>query len=63
LWLIQPIIAASVVDLPEPVGPVISTRPCGRVTRREVLSGRPICSGVGISSGITRNASAGWSRW
>ena len=30
VWLISSIIAASDVDLPEPVGPVTSTRPRGR---------------------------------
>ena len=31
MLLIESIIAASVVDFPDPVGPVTSTRPCGQV--------------------------------
>ena len=33
--------AASVVDLPEPVGPVTSTSPRGRVEKRPTVSGTP----------------------
>ena len=35
------IIAASVVDLPEPVGPVISTRPRGREVKSARIEGSP----------------------
>ena len=34
-------IAASVVDFPEPVGPVISTRPAGMREKVSMMSGRP----------------------
>ena len=43
------IIAASVVDLPEPVGPVTSTSPRGRSARYRQTFGRPRSSIVGIS--------------
>ena len=39
--LILSIIAASVVDLPEPVGPVTSTRPRGRSASLAMIGGRP----------------------
>ncbi len=51
LRLIQPIIAASVVDLPEPVGPVISTSPWGRCSSGAVASGRPDLLGGGDLGG------------
>ncbi len=61
--LIQPTIAARVVDLPDPVGPVMSTRPWGRLSSGPVDVGRPMSSGVGISVGMSRRASAGRSSW
>ena len=36
--LIRPSVAYSVVDLPDPVGPVTSTMPCGLVKDLEYLS-------------------------
>ena len=42
--LMWSIIAASVVDLPEPVGPVTSTRPRGRSARNLHTFGRPSSS-------------------
>ena len=39
--LIASIIAASVVDLPEPVAPVTSTRPCGSRVRPRTTCGQP----------------------
>ena len=52
-------IAASVVDLPEPVGPVTRTRPLGfvRELRRRPAAGRARRS-VRILNGIVRNAPA-----
>jgi hypothetical protein len=54
--LILSIIDASVVDLPEPVGPVTSTRPRGRF--RQVLDDRrqPSSSKVRILNGIAERA-------
>ena len=54
VWLILSIIAAKVVDLPLPVGPVTSTRPRGRETRAAAAGGRPIWSSDGADSGMTR---------
>ena len=48
-------IAASVVDLPEPVGPVTSTRPRGRSARYRHTFGSPRSSMVGMRIGMTRN--------
>ena len=39
--LMASIIEASVVDLPEPVGPVTSTSPCGSCTSCLAIGGRP----------------------
>ncbi len=47
-------IAASVVDFPEPVGPVTSTRPLSIAARRRTGSGIPSCSRVMILVGMTR---------
>ena len=55
LSLIQSTIAASVVDLPEPVGPVTSTRPLFKSVSRFTIGGIPSCSSVGIWFLITRN--------
>ncbi len=53
--LISSTIAASVVDLPEPVGPVTSTRPLFKSVSRFTIGGIPSCSSVGIWFLITRN--------
>ncbi len=54
--LISSIIAASDVDLPEPVGPVTSTKPRGFFTKSWITGGRPSCSIDLISDGIRRKA-------
>ena len=54
LRLILSIIAASVVDLPEPVGPVTSTRPRLRSVKLSITSGMPSDSRDLISHGIIR---------
>ena len=51
LRLIQPTMAASVVDLPEPVGPVMSTSPWGRVSRGAVEAGQADVLGCGDLGG------------
>ena len=56
LRLISSIIAASVVDLPEPVGPVTRTRPRGFSASWCSVDGMPSSSSVLSSSGIMRNA-------
>ena len=56
--LILSIIDASVVDLPEPVGPVTSTRPRGFFASSATIGGRPSSSNVRILKGIVRNAPA-----
>lgn len=48
--------AAKVVDLPDPVGPVISTIPRSRCFSSAITRGRFISSGVGIFEGSLRNA-------
>src|ERR1041384_1126059 len=52
--LILSIIAASVVLLPEPVGPVTSTRPRGRSASLATIGGRPSSSKVRTLKGICR---------
>jgi len=47
--------AARVVLLPLPVGPVTSTRPLFSIARSRRRSGRPSCSTLMISCGISRN--------
>jgi hypothetical protein len=42
-------IDARVVDLPEPVGPVTSTRPRGRLAKFATTGGTPSCSSGRIS--------------
>ena len=54
---------ARVVDLPEPVGPVIRTRPWCRSDRSRSTGGRPRSSGDGIARGIIRSATAVSPRW
>ncbi len=51
-------IAASVVDLPEPVGPVTSTRPRGFMARSEKTAGAFRSSSVRTLDGIVRNTAA-----
>ena len=54
--LMWSIIAASVVDLPEPVAPVTRTRPRGRSQiRSQIVRGSPSSSKSAISYGITRS--------
>ena len=52
--LMRSIIAASVVDLPLPVGPVTSTRPRGFIASCSHTLGSPSCAKVGITIGIAR---------
>jgi hypothetical protein len=47
-------IAASVVDLPEPVGPVTSTRPAGYLAISAKIFGQFSCSSVSTFEGIVR---------
>ena len=47
-------IAASVVDLPLPVGPVTRTRPRGSMASFEITGGSPSCSAVMMVFGISR---------
>jgi hypothetical protein len=47
---------AIVVDLPDPVGPVINTRPRVRWAKSSTTSGSPRSSSLGIEYGMTRNA-------
>ncbi len=49
---------ASEVDLPEPVGPVISTRPLGRWTKLSSTSGRFSSVIEGSLKGIRRKTAA-----
>ncbi len=51
-WLTIP---ASVVDLPDPVGPVTNTRPRGRRARSAKILGALSCSSVRILLGMVRN--------
>src|SRR5438034_144794 len=53
--LILSSIAASVVDLPLPVGPVTSTRPRGRSASVDSTGGRPSSPTVRIFSEINKN--------
>ncbi len=57
-------IAASVVDLPEPVGPVTSTNPRGLLARTPAsIGGSARSRSFGISLGIRRNAADIDARW
>ena len=51
-------IAASVVDLPEPVGPVTRMRPFGRSAICSTIAGSPSSSKPRILTGMTRMAAA-----
>ena len=53
-WLILSIIAASVVLLPEPVGPVTRTRPRGLSAILAITGGRPKSWNVSTLKGICR---------
>ena len=63
LRLTSSIIAASVVDLPEPVGPVTRTSPRGCIASSASERGRLSSSSVFSSSGMTRKAAPSASRW
>ena len=54
---------ASVVDLPEPVGPVTSTMPRGRSASVFTTGGRPRVSKSGILKGMTRSTAPTAPRW
>ena len=56
LLFIASIIDASVVLLPDPVGPVTSTSPLGRSVSSESFSGRQSCFSVGTVDLMIRNA-------
>ena len=56
--LIRSIIDASVVDLPEPVGPVTSTSPRGRSHSSVTIGGMPRFSSGMMLYGTSRNAPA-----
>ena len=61
--LISSIIAASEVDLPEPVGPVTSTKPRGRRVNSCTAAGRPSSSIEVRPKGIRRKAAPIAPRW
>ena len=61
--LITSIIAASVVLLPEPVGPVTRTKPRGFLVRSRSTCGTPSESSAGISCGTRRKAALTEPRW
>ena len=56
-------IAARVVDLPDPVGPVIRTRPAGRWTKVSRTSGRFRSPIDGSLKGMRRKTAAREPRW
>jgi hypothetical protein len=61
--LIWSIMAASVVDLPDPVVPVRRMMPRSSSARREMTAGRPRSSTVRISNGMARMTSETEPRW
>ena len=61
--LISLIIEASVVDLPEPVGPVTRTIPRGLRANSRITGGRPSWWIGTVSAGIRRNAAPIVPRW
>ena len=61
--MIERMIAASVVDLPEPVGPVMSTSPAGMWTKVSSTSGSPSSETSGILNGMRRKTAATEPRW
>ena len=56
-------IAASVDDLPDPVGPVTSTMPWRSGTMASSVVGSPKSFNVGIVTGMTRMTTANEARW
>ena len=56
-------IDASVVDLPEPVGPVTRTIPRGFLAKPRMTGGRPSFSIGTVSLGIRRKAAPSEPRW
>ncbi len=52
--LISPMIAASVVDLPEPVSPVTSTSPFWYETNSPTTGGRPSSESLGMPVASSR---------
>jgi hypothetical protein len=54
---------ASVVDLPEPVGPVTRTMPRGFFAKLRITDGRPSFSIGTVSVGMRRNAAPSVPRW
>jgi len=63
VWLMRSTMAASVVDFPEPVGPVTSTRPRSRVQSSFRTGGKLSDSRVGIAVGIVRSTAPGPRLW
>ena len=61
--LIASIMAASEVDLPEPVGPVTSTMPRGFLVKSWTAVGSPRSSMETMSAGIRRKAAPMAERW
>ena len=61
--LIWSMTAASVVDLPEPVGPVTSTKPRGFFVMSCSAIGMPSSSSDLMTAGIRRNAAPIAERW
>src|SRR5882724_11043781 len=61
--LILSIMAASVVDLPDPVGPVTSTKPRGLSHSLLTTAGRPSWLNDLISKGMSRNTAEVAPRW
>ncbi len=61
--LISSIIAASVVDLPDPVGPVMMTKPRGLRVSSCRVRGSPRSSSFLIRMGIRRKAAPRLLRW
>ena len=61
--LMRSMMQASVVDLPEPAGPVTSTRPFCRPAVRRTASGMLKSLGSGRPNGITRMTADSEPRW
>ena len=61
--LMRSIIAARVVDLPEPVGPTDNTMPYGRLSSVLHAAGAPSSSSERTRNGTTRSARASELRW
>ncbi len=61
--LILSSMAASVVDLPEPVGPVTKTSPRGLSHKLRTIAGSPRASNPLISQGMVRKTAATAPRW